>query len=127
LFPDAPSLVYIPLKEDTMTRLDIMFAAFDDELKKIAGELQGHVRSGRRPIGVERLLARESESELTPTDVIEGGEEKEASAGGEAKKLLSPGKKAVALMATGAVGYHAASKANQDRKLGRQIRLQQGQ
>lgn len=43
-------------------------------------------------------------------------------------KLAAGGKipKAVPLMAAGAVGWEAVRRANQDRKIGRQVRLQQG-
>ena len=107
-----------------MTRLEIMQAAFQDELEKISGELQGFTRIGRKPIGVERMLEREVESEVTPTDVAmkatETAAEAEKTSG--AKSLAALG-----LIGLGALGTHALGKANQDRKLGRQMRLQQNQ
>lgn len=114
-----------------MTSFEIMQSAFVDELEKIAGELQGFTRAGRKPIGVERLLEREVESETTPTDVVEKalGTEKTSAAEEVASRLkLSPGAvKGSALVAGGALGYHVLRKANEDRKLGRQLRLQNQQ
>ena len=101
-----------------MTRNEIMRAAFQDELQKIAGEMHGATRIGRRPIGIERLLEREEESETTPSEVAPAGSEKTS-------EVLTPGRKAVALMAAGAGGYLVARKANEDRKLGKAVRLQQ--
>jgi hypothetical protein len=62
-----------------MDLTQVMRAAFDDELEKIAGELQGFVRSGRRPISVERLLEREAEDNSVDMDVDGDSEEKHAS------------------------------------------------
>lgn len=98
-----------------MSYFDTMRQAFKDELEKVAGELQGFTRSGRKPIGVEKLLERENESEVKPSDVV-----KTSTAKADALK-------AGGLLALGAGGYHVGRKANEDRKLGRQIRLQQEQ
>jgi hypothetical protein len=102
-----------------MNRYDLMHQGFQDELEKIAGELQGFTRSGRRPIGVDRLLENESVSNKTPSEVFKADVEKLSAAGtGKAMKTLG-------LMGAGAGTYHVARKANEDRKLGRQVRLQQ--
>jgi hypothetical protein len=102
----------------------IMMAAFDDELEKIAGELQGFTRIGRKPIGVERLLEREAESETTPTDVAEKATEIEAE---KTSEMGNSALKALGLVGLGAAGAHYLRKANDDRRLGRQIRLQNQQ
>ncbi len=94
-----------------MTDPSVLRAAFDDELLKIAGELQGFTRIGRRPISVDRLLERESASDVSPSDVV--GTTKESSAANN-----------VALLGLGALGFHVLHKANQDRILGKQVRLQ---
>jgi hypothetical protein len=104
----------------------IMQSGFYDELEKISGELQGFTRIGRKPIGIERMLERETESEVTPTDVVEKAIERP----GETEKLseISPNTlKSIGLLAGGALGYHALRKTNEDRKLGRQLRLQNQQ
>lgn len=96
-----------------MVNTDILLAAFDDELTKIAGSLQGHVRSGRRPLTVKRLIEKSSEHRKL-SDIV--------------KTSASMGGKGTALGAgvLGGMGlYHVGRKANEDRKLGRQIRLQQ--
>lgn len=102
-----------------------MKAAFYDELEKISGELQGFTRSGRKPISVEKMLENESEYP-SPSEAF--GEEKEASAPPAAAAAGVPAKyKALALLGTGAGGYALASRAERDRRLGRQMRLQQMQ
>lgn len=107
-----------------MNYLEIMKNAFSDELEKISGELQGFTRIGRKPIGVERMIEREAESEVTPTDVVEKSlpqpEEKE-------KTSLSNTAKVLGTAALGAGTYHVLRKANEDRRLGKQVRLQQQQ
>lgn len=103
---------------------DTMRAAFQDEINKIAGEMHGATRIGRRPISIDRLLESEAESEVRPSDVAVAGYEKTS---GSPEAFLTPGRKAVALLATGAGGYHFATKANSDRKLGKAVRLQSRQ
>lgn len=93
---------------------EVMRAAFRDELQKIAGELQGQTRIGRRPISVENYLERETESELTPSDVTETLIQKTA---GKAAK-------AVALMGLGAAGALGGQRVHKDWKTGRSIRIQ---
>lgn len=90
-----------------MLDMDTMRAAFEDELEKIAGSLTGHVRSGRRPIGAQKLMEKDSEHTKV-SDIIK----------------VSGLAGAATLMAGGAGLYHWGRKANEDRKLGRQMRLQ---
>lgn len=89
---------------------DVTLNALGNELAKIAGSLQGHVRSGRRPISVGKLLAKGGNEKVS--DIVK----------------TSAGK--ATLVGTGLVGgmglYHFGRKANEDRKLGRQMRIQQG-
>jgi hypothetical protein len=111
-----------------MNYLQIMQSACQDELEKISGELQGFTRIGRKPIGVERMIEREVESETTPTDVVE-----KAIAGPGTEKTSgmampsATAMKTLGLVGLGAGGYHLLRKANEDRRLGRQVRVQQGQ
>lgn len=98
-----------------MTHLEVMRASLHDELAKIAGELQGFTRSGRRPISVPRLLEQEGASEDTPSEVFK-----------TSAAAVSPTLKTVGTLAAGAGLYHVARKMNQDRQLGRAMRLQQG-
>lgn len=88
-------------------------AAFQDELEKIAGELQGFTRIGRRPISVDRLLEREVRDDSGLDDVV-----KESAVSPEAVKAFG-------MMALGAGAYHGLRRANEDRKIGRQMRQQQ--
>jgi hypothetical protein len=83
--------------------------AFFDELVKISGELQGHVRSGKKPIGVDRLLEKEVEEPSSPSETFPSGTVKTS----QMKKVaLLPAAAAVAvpLMAAGAYGHHVANK-----------------
>jgi hypothetical protein len=102
------------------TRYDVMRAAFEDELSKIAGELQGYTRSGRRPISVERMLEREGEEGSTPSSVFG---EKTSSVPKELLEKIPL--KTLGAMTAGAGAYHVGTKANQDRRMGRAMRLQQ--
>ncbi len=97
-------------------KYSIMKEAFDDELSKIAGEMQGFTRIGRKPIGVDRLLEKETESEVTPSEVAPAGTTVKTSG---TKSML-------ATMGAGAATYHVARKANEDRKVGKMMRQQQG-
>lgn len=96
-----------------MPRNIAIFTAFNDELEKISGSLQGHLRSGRRPISAKRLIEKSGEHKKL-SDIV---------------KVSAPASKAT-LVASGALGgmglYHLGRRANEDRKLGRQMRLQQG-
>lgn len=93
-----------------MTTLDIVKSALEDELSKIAGSLQGHVRSGRKPIGVEKLI--DKENKLEKDAII---------------TKLSGWRKGALTAAGGVALYETARRANEDRKLGKIVRLQQGQ
>lgn len=105
-----------PEKESHLDRYDVMRKAFRDELTKISGELQGFTRSGRKPIGIERMLERETEDAPTPSEVAPAGTTEKTSGAG----------KNVALLAGGALGYHAVRQANEDRRMGKMMRKQQG-
>jgi len=98
-----------------LNRYELMRQAFRDEISKIAGELHGHTRIGRKPIGIERMLEREVESETTPSEVAPAG----------IAEKTSGAKTNVALIAGGALGYHTLRKANEDRKMGKMMRTQQ--
>jgi uncharacterized protein YfaA (DUF2138 family) len=94
-------------------------SSFSDEFKKIAGEMQGFTRIGRKPISIEKMLSNESEITSLPEDfapVIE----KAASAMVKMAKH-----KAVALVGAGAVGALTLRQMNEDRRLGRMVRKQQ--
>lgn len=110
-----------------------MRAGFKDELLKIAGEMQGFTRIGRKPIGIERLLEREAESETKPSEIAPSGPpEKTSGAPTEVAKAGVKaggrfGAKAMGLSAlSGMASYHVLSKANEDRKTGKMLRRQQG-
>lgn len=102
-----------------------MFNGFSDELRKIASprpsardaalsKVAEWVRSGRRPISVETLLENSAASEKTPSSEFAPVEKTAVDA------------KMLATIGAGALGYHVLNKANRDRQLGRQMRLQQG-
>lgn len=79
------------------------------------------LRSGRRPISADRLLEKETEEQVTPSQVFEPAPKEEE------KVSMDLGKaKTLATMGSGAALYHVVNKANEDRKLGRAVRLQQG-
>lgn len=95
-------------------------SAFADELQKIkeAGEMQGAVRAGRRPLSVDRYLERETESEGKPSDFVSPVEKAAA---------MSPDKmKALGLVGAGALGMHVGTQAKRDWQMGRAVRKQQG-
>lgn len=94
-----------------MNRFDVMHVAFQDELEKIAG----HIRVGRRPISVGKLLKKEG------TMVKRSITEKLGSATGKALR----GHPFLTGIVAGAAGLHVSKKMNEDRKVGRQIRIQQ--
>lgn len=105
-----------------MTDYKAMRAGFEDELSKIAGELQGHTRIGRKPIGIERLLERELESEVVPSDVAPSGISEDTE---KVSAPMKPATKALALVGGGAAAYHLGRQANDDRKMGKAMRKQQ--
>jgi hypothetical protein len=87
--------------------IDIMKAAFEDELRKIAA-----VRSGRRPISAHTLLAKKGKKKVS--DII---------------KLSTLNKEAIpakvlGTAALGALGTHAVLTAKKDWQRGREHRIQ---
>jgi hypothetical protein len=98
-----------------------MLQGFNSELEKISGEMHGFTRIGRKPIGVERMLERETEGE-PPSALFSSGEAKEAAVAKAAAEMAKY--KVPATLLAGAGSYHILRKANEDRKLGRQVRLQ---
>lgn len=97
-----------------------VLSAFSDELQKIAGELQGFTRIGRKPISVERMLERETEQSVaeTPSGIIENITKSAAVA-------MSPkATKNLALVGLGAAGYHQVTKAKRRYDIGRQVERQ---
>jgi hypothetical protein len=93
-------------------------AGLYDELAKIAGSMQGHVRKGRKPIGVEKLI--EKQSELPKASDIY----KYANAAVKAARSLPVSGKDVALLGGGALVYHQGRKIKRRYELGRQMELQ---
>jgi hypothetical protein len=80
--------------------------AFSAEVEKLAGFL----RAGRRPISATKLLKKEGEMvKRSKKAVFEKVSAKAFLAG----------------VAAGAGGLHLARKANEDRKMGKQLRIQQ--
>lgn len=99
--------------------------AFYDELEqieKVSGSLQGHLRSGRRPMGVTKLLNREKDgigkklADIVKTSALSVGSAKGKGLGGY---------KAVALAGTGALALSHAQKMKRRYEMGRQMELQQ--
>lgn len=102
---------------------DMMKLAFRDELKKIA-----FTRSGRKPIGIERLMEREAESDNTPSNAFSDTKVSPEEFKADIEKVsfsLGSAGGAAATAGAGALALHLLSKANRDRKLGRAMRLQQ--
>lgn len=101
------------------TTTEMMKLAFRDELKKIA-----FTRIGRKPIGVERLLERESASEEVPSNAF--GETKVTAEGFKADiEKISAMKRYLVAGGVGGAATLALQKANRDRQMGRAMRLQQ--
>ncbi len=99
-------------------RLDIVKAAFRDELSKVAGSLQGHVRSGRRPLKADTLLKKEK---------AEAKDNKKKIA--DLTKLSGKLDAATTLgiLGIGAYGMHRLNKMNRRYQMGRQMEMQQQQ
>lgn len=91
-------------------------ASFCNEFQKIAGELQGHVRIGRKPISIDRMLEREGELQ-SASDVIADLT--------KAAGLSPTATKNVALMGLGAAGYHQGTKLKRRYDIGKQVEKQQ--
>lgn len=100
-----------------MNSFQTMRSAFDDELAKIAGELQGHIRIGRRPISVERLLEREAE-ESQPVEAAPKVEEKTSGV----KIPISA--KNLALLGAGGLTVMQAQRMKRRYDMGKQMELQ---
>lgn len=108
-----------------MTYEQALRGGFNDELQKIAGEMQGATRIGIKPIGVERMLEREREATeegKTPSTLFDMPLEDVAEKVAASAKAL----KAVALggVAAGAGGYHYGRQVVKDYKNGRMMRQQ---
>lgn len=91
-----------------MDRLDVVESAFQDELEKIAGSMQGHTRSGRKPIGIKRMLEKESEMPKAS----------------EIVKMSAFPAKETALVAGGALAYHQGRKVKRRYDIGKQVEQQ---
>lgn len=101
------------------TTTEMLKLAFRDELKKIA-----YTRMGRRPIGVDRLLERESESDEKPSNAFAELNVTAEDFKADVEKVSSMKRHLVAA-GIGGVTTLALQKANKDRQLGRAMRLQQ--
>jgi hypothetical protein len=88
-----------------------MIQAFRDEVTKIAGEMQGYTRIGRKPISIEKMLDNESAITGLPDDFV--------------KLSMKGAAKAVGLMGIGAMGGLAGRQAYKDHRTGRMVRKQQ--
>jgi len=96
-----------------MDYMDVVQAAFEDELQKIA-----YVRAGRKPISIERLLERETEVESPSVELDLIQEEPKTAAVGKFPV------KETALIGAGALGYHQARKVKRRYQLGKQVEMQ---
>lgn len=94
-----------------MTRDTVMFAAFSDEMKKIACEMQGFTRIGRKPISIERMLENENEVQGLPEDF--------------AKVAKATSYKTLTLLGAGGALALGGRQAKEDHKVGRLMRKQQ--
>jgi len=101
---------------------DIMKRAFRDELEKIS-----FTRSGRKPIGIERLMERETEPTNTPSNAFTDAKVSPEVFKADIEKISGMLGKHLPGVIVGSVGTLAAQKANRDRQLGKQMRLQQQQ
>lgn len=99
----------------TPVELKALRSGFNDELQKIAG----FSRSGVRPFKAATLLSKKR--------LVKGSSMKKMGSGSDqAKGLLKGNKKALALLAAGALGGDQLRRAKDDWSMGRQIRRQQG-
>lgn len=101
------------------TTTEMMKLAFRDELKKIA-----FTRIGRKPIGVERLLEREAESEEKPSNAFADLNVTPEDFKADIEKV-SAIKRYLIAGGVGGAATLALQKANRDRQMGRAMRLQQ--
>lgn len=90
-------------------------------LRKVAGEL----RSGRRPISVEKLLENEAEEAPQLPDFAQESMARAANAMVKMSMKIDP--RLAAAAGVGAVGALGARQVNEDRKMGRMLRKQQQQ
>jgi hypothetical protein len=93
--------------------LNPLLNSFSDEFAKIAGSLQGYVRSGRRPISASKLLEKEKKVKKAVITKLSGA------------KLTAL--KLGITAAGGASVFELARRANEDRKLGKLVRQSQDQ
>lgn len=102
---------------------EVIEKAFRSELEKIA-----FVRSGRKPIGIDRLLGREAESTETPSNAFTDTKVSPEEFKADVEKVSASMGAYMAAGGIGALGLAALQRANRDRKMGKQMRLQsQGQ
>lgn len=95
----------------------ISMAAFVDEIEKLATHTKQKLRTGSMPIRVHKLVEQDTYDRST-TKTATG----EVATGLLKSKMTKP-------LVTGALtigAWEALRRANQDRKLGRQMRVQQG-
>lgn len=104
---------------------DVMKKALEDELEKIAGSMQGHVRGGRRPVSAQTLLDNEKETsketKKTIAKLTKTGSKKEIA------KTLAPDMKTLATLGIGAYGLSQLQKVKRRYNVGRQVEYQQQQ
>mgnify|MGYP001459819998 CR=1 FL=1 len=107
------------------TANDMMKLAFQDELKKIA-----FTRSGRKPIGIERLMEREADPDNTPSNAFTDAKITPEAFQADVEKGSSIRKLAKKSLLTGAIigggATLALQRMNKDRQMGRAMRLQSG-
>lgn len=102
---------------------DVMKTAFEDELQKIAGELQGHVRGGRRPLAASTLLKKEKEDAKGSRKKLADLTKLSAGGGNLLKKVDSA--KTIGLLGIGAYGLHKVQQAKRRHDIGKQVEEQQ--
>jgi hypothetical protein len=103
---------------------DVTLLAFQDELQKIAGEMTGYTRSGRKPISIEKMLSNEGEVTGLPEEFTEMAEQ---AAKALVKMSMTPRAKHMALLGAGAAAALTGRQANEDRRVGKLVRRQQAQ
>lgn len=103
---------------------DVMKEALQDELEKIAGELQGHVRGGRRPLSATTLLDKEKEDSKGTQKKL-ADLTKVSGIGKAVGSKLSPDAKTLGLLGIGAYGLHKVQQAKRRHDLGYQVEQQQ--
>lgn len=104
---------------------EVMQAAFHDELEKIAGSLQGHVRGGRRPLSASTLLDKEKEDNKGTRKKLADLTKLSASVKSLGQKVNSA--KTLGLLGIGAYGLHKVQQAKRRHDIGYQVEQQQRQ